>query len=95
MNVRPVRTYCAHGCSHLVWAMLVGLAILMLTSPLAAYSLDVARDSVKTPIFSDSALILPDSTLGSSSPRQAWLYPLGLIAVTGVAIYFLFSTRSR
>jgi hypothetical protein len=47
------------------------------------------------PLWSDSALALPDTIPPSTAFAQRWLIPLGVMVVSGAVAVVLFAVRSR
>ncbi|HEY3294848.1 MAG TPA: hypothetical protein VGL38_05385 [bacterium] len=58
-----------------------------------ADSLHVAAQQM--PLWSDSTFAHSDSLGGGKRTVDRWLIPLGVIVLTGTAVWLLFSTRSR
>jgi len=79
-------------------ALLVLLGLCACAAP-ASDSLrtsDSLRDARQAmPLWSDSSLAHADSLAGGRRAMDRWYVPLGIIVLTGVSAYFLFSTRSK
>jgi hypothetical protein len=67
-------------------------------SPAGADTLQAPDTTVlkeELPLWSDSALALPDSLPPHTGLAERWLIPLGVILVAGAAAVALFTVRSR
>jgi hypothetical protein len=71
----------------------------LLDSAARADSLNVADTlhpaRLDTNIWADSALAVRDSLAGGTGLTDRWLLPLGVIFVSALAVYLLFTVRSK
>jgi hypothetical protein len=72
--------------------LMVPLLCAQLPGDEPAASDTVRHDSLA--LWADTTTAFPDSTLPTGI-RHAWLYPIGVLAVTCIGFLVLFSARSR
>jgi hypothetical protein len=51
--------------------------------------------SLDSTAWADSALAMRDTLAGGTGLSDRWLWPVGIIAVSAVAVYLLFTVRSK
>jgi hypothetical protein len=72
---------------------------LLTAAPCFADSLDVGDTlhpaRLDTNIWADSTLAMRDTLAGGTGLTDRWLLPLGLILASALAVYLLFTVRSK
>ena len=84
----------------ILWAI-VFVVLMAVSSPRAGASdslrtADSLRDArTQMPLWSDTSFAHSDSLAGGRRAYDRWLMPLGVIVLTGLSAWLLYSTRSK